>query len=191
LVSLLVLVASMLPRSHASGENDESANRGSFALEVGVGSVVREEATSSSTAFGVQLGQNVFEALGLIVSFVGTTESDDPDAGRSVYGALSLGVRWMPFEPRKSAVRPGLLSPYRYFDVAALHLEGGIGVQLQERIVGTRSDYSVSPTAGFVIGWLPMQGEDYAFGVEARIDVAYHGATRGHIALFAKVEVRH
>jgi hypothetical protein len=66
LASLLVFVASVVPWSNALGEENEFSKQGLIALEIGFGSVVREKATSSSSTYGLQLGQKYGTPLGLV-----------------------------------------------------------------------------------------------------------------------------
>lgn len=146
-------------------------------LVVGFGSrFVSKPHSSAESAelIDVELGQRLGNAVHLIEQAV-TSSDVSYAASESTFEILSdvsVGIRWTPpLQRRRSASFWG--SPFRYTDVAAVFFEGTAGVAIRQReffnaATGKANATQVGGTGRAGVGWLPMQGDDYAFGFIGR-----------------------
>jgi hypothetical protein len=134
-----------------------------------------DAAPSRGQAVTLQFGQSVGTRFDLIEEYYGiqsTRYSSDPSAEQG-YGIASIGCRWRPFESSPSDGPPHWYFPFRRVDITYLYTKAMVGIGWRsQHFVGT-DNVTLGPAAGFALGYLLLQGRDYAFGVEMREQVMH------------------
>lgn len=168
--SALALVAAMLRCvSTASAEPEEptpAVLQRSF-IAIGWGLVHSVDAPPgrerSGSAFRLGFGQALTETLSLFEELTGVVPVDSDDA--VPHSDLGFGLQWAPFTPyRYCGLLAALVDPHAVF------LKAGGGITFRD---GSKDDPSAyGPVFSAAFGYAPLQGADYALGIEVRGVVA-------------------
>ncbi len=132
--------------------------------------------TGGGPSVTLQLGQRLSPGLHLVeelaIAYGGNELLDESR------NAFLLGVRWTPFRlDRRSTSRTRaslVVTPSRAADWTAFHLKATVGA-LDRSLFRHATDAQESkwaPAASAAIGWLPVQGADWALGLEYRYELA-------------------
>ena len=133
-------------------------------------------APSGGLGVTFQFGQRLRARLHLVeeVDFSGYgSYSPDPTV-REDHAALLVGIRWTPFHARRRD--PSFpVSPYPmlYSDFLAFYVKASVGAGFSERSSSAADLTTWTPVASAALGYLFAQGRDWAFGFEAREQVAH------------------
>ena len=167
----------------ASEEAEPAPATWSLGFGVGSGAITGtdNEAFSQGVSSSLQLGYRLNHKLRLQLNgdYTSFTRFQLDPTKSQQQSALTLGLRWAPFEPVSRPNRP-------HIDLSSIYLKGGLGVG---RLVRTPYDtfnpfrddqvkWGGAVTAG--LGWAPIRGPGYSFGIEASDSVVIY-----------KDEVRH
>ena len=176
--------ATPAPPAPATATARESPLGGSF-LALGQG--LTREAGVDGVVTALQLGQALTQKVQLIEDI--TVVSPDDRA------TLALGIRWCLLCSGEITMLAPSPMPYRFFVRSSLYVKAKLGVSLRDQPVDQpasgRSATSVGPMAAASLGWLPMQGLDYAIGLELTGSAARHDASNVYgLDLMFVVQVR-
>ena len=135
---------------------------------------LKSEDLKDAPLISVDVGQRVFDSIHLIEQVTSSSGVSYSSSGSThdTISDWSIGARWTPqFQPRRS--QRYFWSPYRHYDLASLFFEGTVGLAIRQREVfdvasGRAKATKLGGTGRAGVGYLPMQGRDYAFGFIAR-----------------------
>lgn len=166
----IILSSSLVSTALASGEATESPIHRSF-LAVGVGLSESVTSDESGIVIGARLGQHVSRSLQITEAVQGLFGLGDRTSRNVVHNLafVTVGIRWAPFSvSRFGASR---FYPNKYIDLSAFYVSGSFGIGVRDTISFSSNDRMVESSYGVgftpALGWLPMQGDDHAWGVEA------------------------
>jgi hypothetical protein len=178
-----VLLVSLLVISGVAGAQPAVAPRDPaqpvhrfFIIGVGFGGWSRLSTLppNGGSAFSFQLGQRLWQGLHLVeqVDVIGPAFSSDAGL-REDHGALLVGIRWTPFHSERRLVPGSKPFPNEYLDFLALYARLSLGAGVTERSTPTSHATIWLPTGSAALGYLPLQGRDWALGYEARLALTH------------------
>jgi hypothetical protein len=157
---LVVLIVAGRPVAANTPDSREVDSRTFTALGLSVVSKrLAEDTHNDEQVLTFQLSQRVFAGLNIIEEF------NSADSSKS-HDSVLVGVSWGTRRLHKSSLDPWWWWTNRYFDPGAFYAQFVVGAERvrNERI--TRK--TLGPAIEGSIAWLPLQGDDYSFGIEIR-----------------------
>ena len=152
-------------------ERDATPSR-LFVLGIGFGGVSRmaEVAPTGGFAWTLQFGERVGCGLHLTEEYSAMGPGPySPDATVSeAHATFLLGLRWTPFRANPRPQSPMFLYPGRYVDMTAFYVKPSIGFGFRERTSMQMDHIDWTPIAAVHVGYVPVQGNDWALGFELR-----------------------
>ena len=178
---IVTLVAVTLLSTRALAEDAidvPPSSRFFFGFGLGVGTRDYGDDTAAESVVSVIAGQPIGASLQL-VEYGDSIESlsNAPPVLRKTF-ALLVGVRWTPFAPQRKPSQ-ARIRVSRFSDSAALNVALLAGVE-DRSVITYQMDMKENSSewaavTALAIGYTPIQGYDWAFGMELRARIAVYG----------------